>query len=61
MIHVFIYARASANASPTIKNYTPEVSAFEILAEVNSAVMCNGTESRPGGTAFMITVNPCAR
>ena len=27
--------RASANASPTIKNYTPEVSAFEILAEVS--------------------------
>ena len=27
--------RASANASPTVKNYTPEVSTFEILAEVN--------------------------
>ena len=31
------FVRASANASPTTKNCTPEVPAFEVLAEVNRA------------------------
>ena len=55
-----VLIRASANASPTVKNCALKLPTFEVIVDaIRDAVQCRRTQSR--GTTYLIMVNLRAR